>query len=216
MQKIVIPRLLWYHIPMKESIMTTLRIIPEIAPLSSLVCTRNNWSVHRLLVARKGLYFSFAEKFQNLTNTENISIEVQAPEWKVELLELPEYIIQWITRYLQNSPKLSEATDCLGFIVEILWGKRGDRFLDDGDFSHHWETRFRSLQELIPGDIVFLRDSDEESFHKWNYHYALYIGKGLFLSKFFLHWPLVVQTFEQLREMNSTLDIIVKVLLKKK
>ncbi len=202
---------------MKQVITTTLRITPETHPISF----RHTWTTHRItvhsiLVWRWDVRRLPMDRFQNLSNTENISVEILTHECRIELIELPEYIAQWIIWYLQNSPKLSEATDCRGFIVEILGWKRGDRFLDDGDFFYDWVTQIHSLWELTSWDIICFCDGNEESFSKWKYHYALYLGKGLVLSKFCLNWPLIVQTLEQLKEMNPHLNLIMKATLRKK
>ncbi len=217
MQKIVIPRLLWYYTFVNEIITTTLRIVPQARTISFWNTeTTHKTTVHNILVWRGDVRLFSMDRFQNLSNTKNISVEIETPEWKIETIELSEHIVQWIIWYLQNSPKLSEATDCLGFIVEILGWKRGERFLDDGDFSYHWVTQFHSSSEPTSWDIILFCDGDEESFSKWNYHYTLYLGKGLFLSKLFLNWPIIAQTFEQLKEMNQSLNLIMKMTLRKK
>lgn len=172
-------------------------------------------TVYEVLVGRTRDVHKSLYSLKKLSSTQNLTIEVLEDGWILQDIALPEWIYEWIIRYLQNSNNILNNTDCLGFIVEVLWWRRWDRMVDDGLFSYHGVELIYNIQSLSPGDVISMSDGTEEWWRNCRFHYALYLGRDLFLQKLGKPWVLAISNFEQMKKLYPELRLTVKLLLKR-
>ena len=173
-------------------------------------------TVYSILIWRNRVPHADFSDFKNLTATDNLVIEYQDTDGNIRDIQLPEPIHNWLIQYLQNSPDIHKSTDCLWFLVEILWWKRGDRFLDDGKFEYLWEKIYTSLSQLKSGDILVFCDGTQEWWEQGKYHYAMYLWNELFISKGWFGWMIFVASIDQIKSLNPEYTYIVQPLLQEK
>ncbi len=153
---------------------------------------------------------------RNLSSTQNLIIEVLDENWFLQDISLPEDIYEWIIQYIQDSWDILNASDCLGFIVEVLWWKKWNRMVDDGLYSYHGVEIIKEVSSLNPWDVVSMSDGTEEWWKRCGFHYALYLGQDLFLQKLGKPWVLAISNLEQMKKLYPRLTLMVKLLLKRK
>jgi hypothetical protein len=195
---------------------TTLHITRN---LSSVIWYINNNPIARdifsILVWRKYEPSTRLGDINNITSINALSIQIQDKSGICTNVSLPERVHTWLIRYFQNSPGLPTDVDCLWWIVEILGWDRGDRFVDDGGFEYLWFSEIDSISSLIVWDVICMCN-DVEWFNMWKYHYALYIGNDVFLSKLGFDWPIVATSISQLMDIYPEYNFLVKLLLQEK
>jgi len=122
-----------------------------------------------------------------------------------EEVKLPEDIYKQLLIYIRNQWKIidfqREIIDSNSFVsfVYWLWMKDRHKIFDETN-----ETNLSNLSNLNPWDIVFL----ENKLHnvQWNYHFALYLWKDLYISKF-SNGNLAVTTLNELESFYEPTNI---------
>ena len=199
---------------------TTLHIKPQLTQQvikSSGISDSITKEVCMVLVWRNRNPHTNLCKISNLSSSDNLVIEVEdSSTWSVKSLYLWEELHTWINRYFQNNKNAWIQSDCLWFIAEVLWWNQWSRCVDDGEYTYEGGDFISTINTLSPGEIISLSDWTQEGWDNGKYHYALYLGYNLFLSKLGKPWVFAVTNFEQLKDLYPRLVYIVKLLLKRK
>lgn len=172
-----------------------------------------NIQVYEILLGRSRKPGVSLFRVKNLTWIHNIVFEIQM-DGQTRDIVVEEDIMDGICRYFRWNPEQDD--DCLWFIAQILGWKKWSRYVDEGIFSYIGLDDY-DAKNMQSWDVIFMVSSDPlRSPESWYYHYALYLGEGLYLSKLWFWWRVVITTFEQLQNCNDELDSIFKLQLKKK
>ena len=145
---------------------------------------------------QEGGRFSFF-KMHNLSNTQKLEI-LMKKDGKLHTVALPTTTLERIAEYLRKSSSESwPDIDCSGFAHfanGIPW-KAGVFDLN------RWNMTILDEETMLrPGDTVCITQSSPSAAHRMGniVHFAIFLGEGLYLSKFGMHGPLIVTTLEEM------------------
>lgn len=137
-------------------------------------------------------------KLSNLSGTKKLEVLMES-DHGIEKVELPERMLDNIARFLREDSKpRKEDFDCASFahFVNDLPYEIGAYDPDAWKFE-----RLESEKQLKAGDTVFITRSEDN----WKTidiaHAAIYLNKGLYISKFGVSGKLVVTTLEEMKKM---------------
>lgn len=147
------------------------------------------------------LLFDLLNFFEEIKNFEEVilavpgflEIDFQNPGPRFENIKLAFYFIK--------KKSLSEPYDCGGFCSALF--RRDNKTKGLWDDLYGFSEIFYDRNSLLPGDFVCFNQDDELSQdHFRPVHFAVYLGKGLYLSKFG-QWSVLVTDFATLFSFNG-------------
>lgn len=131
-------------------------------------------------------------RLKDLSNTKFLSVFLREQDQTKEVA-LPEVMLERMAYYMANKAKMKGPFDCVSFAhmingIPYEFGKYN---------SANWEmTPFNGY--LNVGDTISICNSDSES--RRDNHFAIYVGDGLYLSKFGGPGPLIVTDLTEMKK----------------
>lgn len=119
---------------------------------------------------------------------QQLTIKVQQNNGEYSILDLPESVKTQLLKYLMNPP---EPCDCNCFAHAINNVKFKMGIFDDSSWMI---TKFVGESYLYPGDTIYIEKA-KDTFT----HFAVYLGQGLYISKFGYRGPLIVTSLEAMK-----------------
>jgi len=123
-----------------------------------------------------------------------------------EEVNLPEEMYKKLLMYIRNQWKIIDINrslvDCNSFVSFVYWLWMWDRYKI---FDETNETPFNQ-NRINPWDVIFLNNRLHNT--QWNYHFALYLWKNLYISKF-SNWNLTITTIEELKNFYNPTNVTI-------
>lgn len=131
---------------------------------------------------------------KNLSKTERVEVLIRDSN-EIYRADLPEKMLDRLADFIREKENIQECFDCSSFV----YGLNDIPNLSEEPISDKWRVqRIAGESQLIPGDsVMILGDKTEKGFEVE--HFAIYIGEGLYLSKFGDEGPMIAATREEMQ-----------------
>lgn len=151
-------------------------------------------TIYNIGMSRKGgdasaSYYGLSD----LSRTEKLEIFIRSEDG-TEQVALPEDMLERVAAFIREDHAREEEADCSSFVHFV-----NDIRYEFGQFiPEKWEISDFDEQASVPGDAVMISRDPE---HADVTHFALYLGEGLYLSKFGIGGKLIATTMEAMNGM---------------
>ncbi len=131
----------------------------------------------------------------DLSRTEKLEIFIRSEDG-TERVALPEDMLERVAAFIREDHAREEEADCSSFVHFV----NGIRYEFGRFIPEKWEISDFDEQALVPGDSVMTAADPE---HTDIAHFALYLGRGLYLSRFGENGKLTVAMMDEMKKAFS-------------
>lgn len=140
-------------------------------------------------------------KLRDLSNTKRLRILLRESDEEREVM-LPEEMLVRMTQYLQRENSLQSPFDCASFAHYA----NGIPYV----FSHFdpsfWNVEAFAESSMKPGDTVAIHNGGDRL--EDITHFAIYLGDGLYISKFGTAGRLIVSNIDEMKKGFAGEDVV--------
>lgn len=191
----------------KKNGLTKLVIDKQIDAIATNSDSKVDFKVRDIYMSRNLLNKGYAlYRITDLSNT--VGIEIYLKDGKnFNKVSLPTTMTEYIAQFVKEMHKKRSDYDC-GAFVHAAFGLTSDKSRDRSKSvinMSDWELSSYSPNKITPGDAILIKNVSKKykDIEHTNRHYAIYLGDGLFLSKFGTSGTLIACTID---EMKSGFD----------
>lgn len=157
------------------------------------------FNVKDITLGRSRLEGSFSYyRLSNLSKTESVEVLMRTGS-EIKKIDLPQIMLERIASFLKRGQKKDEKFDGGSFVhyVSNIPYNLGAFHSKDWDVSRFVNISKFTEEQLKAGDIIMISKDD---YHQQITYYGIYLGEGLYLSKFGNKGKLIVANLKEMRK----------------
>lgn len=187
------------HMPDKKTVIE-IRTDTVEERIDSQLGERFPWHKYQILVGRNSEPNISLDDINNLSDTQGIEMRINIENILYDI-ELPSEMMARLTRYLANKdyPFTNGEFDCVSFVHAMIGEPY--KFHEGVNLDKFEMERLETDWNIKPGDIIHFSPADKWGQGMSATHAAVYIGHGLYLSKFGEKAGIGVQKLYQIQEL---------------
>jgi hypothetical protein len=164
-----------------------------------------SFNTRKISLARRTNTGVVINKISDVSMTFGLEICVRE-DGEIKPLEIPQKLTQRLAEYLRTRPDRGQEFECGSFVHYLM----GIPFTLNGFDENKWEiTPYMSEEEMLPGFTILVYNPPEDN--RELKHIAMYLGRGLYLSKFGGAPVLLVTTLEEMKKGYKAAKVLVLV-----